>query len=198
MNTGMNTGYSVKASADKLGITPRTLRRWIKAGDGVGAWQEKTKHGDAWRIPADALDQLRNRCAHDVETVPTIERESAEVQPFEDTAPPANETGVQLAPLDGAGAMLALIEAVQASTTAAADREREASARETEAWRRTIDDQADTVAHLRQMLELAEQALADERFAHADTRREVSLLRTMLGTRTRPTVPLRVVEGGER
>ncbi len=82
--------------------------------------------------------------------------------------------------------VLELLHAMQRATGEAATRERQAGATVADALRGTIDDQADTIAHLRAMLE-------DERETHAATRREVEKLRGTLGTRTRSTVPLRVL-----
>lgn len=187
--------YSVAAVADTLGITPRTLRRWIAAGDVPGAEQVQGRRGPAWRVPAAAIDQLRNRCARDAEPLPVVER-APEVRPVElDDAPVSQPAEQQLAIADSS-ALLGLIEAVQASATVAAERERQASERVSAAWQRTIDDQGDTIAHLRAQLEQAADALQAEREAHALTRGELAQAREWLGLRTRPTVPLRVVEGG--
>lgn len=184
-------GYSVRATADTLGITPRTLRRWIAAGEVAGAWQEPGKRGPVWRVPQSAMSELRNRVARDAEPIPVIEPIPV-AEPVDPVVVPPDQEQQLKAPqqLAAPRGAVSIIEAMTAATTAAADRERAL-------LERAIDDQSDTIAHLRALLERADAQLAAEREAHAATRRELSQVRELLGLRTRPTVPLRVIHGGD-
>lgn len=205
--------YSVKACADVLGLAPRTLRRWLAAGDVPGAHQVDGKHGAAWRIPADALDALRNRVAVDVDPIPVVELggqgdHQARAEHTGTTTGDAHGHDLHLQRLGGQvdhyGKAVALLAAVQAATSEAVERERTAARAVADAMQRTIDDQARTiadqaasVASLYQLVDGAQAMLRDERQAHAHTRGELGQLRGQLGLRTRTTVPLRVIDGGE-
>lgn len=171
---------------------PRTIRRHLSGGDIPGAEKVQGPHGETWTVGDDGLSVLRNKLAKTLEPLPTVEPVRVATVQADDSSDNArnDDSGTQLdvQQLGANGAtLLALVEAVQASASAAAERERTASARESAAWQRTIDDQGDTIAHLRQLLESTDAALQLERA-------EVARLRAMLGLRTRATVPLRVVE----
>ncbi|MCY0880302.1 MAG: helix-turn-helix domain-containing protein [Firmicutes bacterium] len=49
-----NPTLSIHEAAQHLGVSDKTLRRWIKAGK-LPAFQEEGPYGPMWRIPATAL-----------------------------------------------------------------------------------------------------------------------------------------------
>ena len=202
--------YSVKATADALDIHPRTLRRWIAAGQVKGAYQVKGKVGPVWRIPADALDALRDRVARDVEPIPPIDPVRCD-----DHSDATDSDARELAPSDSFAQAVALLDRVQAMSDKAAElateRERKAAGEVADALRQTIADQGNAIETLQRtvtaqegqintlqgLVSAAHDSLREERQAHDATRRERNQLRLKLGLRTRPTTPLRIIEGGE-
>ena len=139
--------YSVKSAADALGIAPRTLRRWITAGEVEGAEQVNTRNGPAWRIPRAALEQLRNRTARDVEAVPVIDLEQDRTDQADKTSS-SSTTGAELAT---AGATATGIPWVDVRAMLEATEQRAAAERDH--WQRLADSQTGIIAGLRNDLE---------------------------------------------
>lgn len=58
----MKAMYTIRQAADLLGVQPKVLRRCAAEGQLPGATSGQGKHGGAtWRIPAEALDEWRKR-----------------------------------------------------------------------------------------------------------------------------------------
>jgi hypothetical protein len=102
--------HTLKAAAHLVGIHPRTLRRWIKAGR-CEASKVSGKHGEAWAFDRGQLDALRTAAARDVESV------IPDIEPVHQA--PDDTPGSELSTFDG-GALLAQLGTLLDSQRAAA------------------------------------------------------------------------------
>lgn len=198
----MLRSYSVKAAAAALGVEPRTVRRWIAAGQVEGAHQVQTPTGPAWTVPLAAVEALRSKVARTVEPVPQLEDPPVQVehspgsagQPAQLEGQAAKPEGVALAvQLDSQagqlGAALVELATQQAAAIAAQARQVEAARDDSLWWRCEALD-------LRQQLDQVRAQLAAAQL-------EAAQLRAVVEHHQRPTVPLahlraqlRAVEGG--
>lgn len=186
----MLQSYTVKATAAALGVDPRTVRRWITAGQAPGALQVQTSTGPAWMLPLATVEALRSKVARVVELVPQVEpvHSSPQVE-----ALPAPLTVHQLDSQAGQlGAVLGTLRAAldsQATTIAGQLGQVEAAREDALWWRCEALDARQQLDQVRAQLAAAQVELAQ--------------LRAIVGHHSRATVPLgqlraqlRVVEAG--
>jgi excisionase family DNA binding protein len=200
--------FTVDQAASAVGCNPRTIRRHLAAGQLPGAYQQRTAHGQAWRIPSEALDKLRAHLALDVVPGAVELAEPEPVQPLEHQAPPA---GQQLAPVQlehqAAGwiAGLDAVRAVLASQGAAVEAMRGALDRaqdDSTWWRCEALDARQQLEAARVELDQARQQLAAVQLEAAELRQQLATIEARAGRATVPLAQLRAqlraVEGGAR
>ncbi len=188
----MLQSYTVKATATALGVDPRTVRRWIAAGQAPGAQQVQTVTGPAWMLPLATVEALRSKVARLVEPVPQVEpvhrSPQVEAQQVQQPAPLAvHQLDTQAGQL---GAMLGTLRAAldsQAATIAGQLGLLEAARDDALWWRCEALDARQQLDQVRAQLAAAQVELAQ--------------LRAVVERHTRPTVTLgelrqlRAVEG---
>ena len=155
--------HTLKAAAHLVGIHPRTLRRWIKAGR-VEASKVAGRHGEAWTFDREQLDALRNAAARDADLA-SVENEHAH-QALDDKTP-----GADLAPFDSGALLNQLGALLDTQRNAAIDAERRAVAGELNALRAQV-------AEMRARLERAEGEARKARVTIAELRDAVKLATT--------------------
>ena len=186
----MLQSYTVKATAAALGVDPRTVRRWITAGQAPGAQQVQTATGPAWMLPLATVEALRSKVARVVELVPQVEPVHRSPQLEAQPAPLAvHQLDSQAGQL---GAVLTTLRAAldsQATTIAGQLGQVEAAREDALWWRCEALDARQQLDQVRAQLAAAQVELAQ--------------LRAVVGHHTRATVPLgqlraqlRVVEAG--
>lgn len=178
--------YTAAQVARALSVNPRSVRRWIAAGQVPGARQVDSAAGSTWYVPASSLDQLRSRVAHAAQVV-------APVLPV--AAPPVDvPDGSQLAQVpasaDSSGGDV--VRALLAHHGAALDALRDQLAHQRDDalwWRCEALDAQQQLAQVRQQLDAAQLDLAQ--------------LRAVVAHHQRETVPvgqlrqqLRAIDGG--
>lgn len=170
----MLSTYSVKAAAHALGVDPRTVRRWITAGQAPGAQQVQTPTGPAWTLPLATVEALRSKVARVVELVPQIEPvHRAQVEAHLALPPPAPAQG----PTD-TGALAAVRVALESqAATIAGQLAQLDAARDDALWWRC------EAIGLREQLDQARAELAAAQVELVHLRRIVEL-------HHRPTIPL--------
>ena len=203
--------YSVKATAAALGVEPRTVRRWIAAGQVEGAQQVQTPTGPAWTVPLAAVEALRSRVARTVEPMPQLADPPVQVEHSPGFAGPphaAKPEGVALAvQLDSQagqlGAALVALASQQAAAIAAQARQVEAARDDSLWWRCEALDLRQQLDQVRAQLAAAQVEAAQLRAQLAQVEGQAAQLRAVVEHHQRPTVPLahlraqlRAVEGG--
>ena len=211
----MVRSYSVKATAAALGVEPRTVRRWIAAGQVEGAQQVQTPTGPAWTVPLAAVEALRSRVARTVEPVPQLADPPVQVEHSPGFAGPPQVEGhapkpegvalaVQLDSQAGQlGAALVALASQQAAAIAAQARQVEAARDDSLWWRCEALDLRQQLEQARAKLEAANLEAVQLRAQLAQVEGQAAQLRAVVERHQRPTVPiahlraqLRAVEGG--
>lgn len=190
--------YSVKATAAALGVEPRTVRRWIAAGQVEGAQQVQTPTGPAWTVPLAAVEALRSKVARTVEPVPQLADPPVQVEHSPGFAGPsqaAQPEGVALAvQLDSQagqlGAALVALASQQAAAIAAQARQVEAARDDSLWWRCEALDLRQQLEQARAQLAAAQVEAAQLRAQLAQVEGQAAQLRAVVERHQRPTVPL--------
>ncbi len=139
--------YTMRQAADLLGVQPKLLRRCAAEGQLPGATSVQGKHGSAtWRIPAEALEQWRSRELAKAEAklelqtplvAPRLRSEAEILATYSKSSAPV----AQLAQRDHLVPMGVVVELLHAE------------AEHRRAAQRIAEEQAATIAVLRQAME---------------------------------------------
>lgn len=174
----MKKNNTIEEAAQAVGCNPRTVRRHLAAGRLPGAFQQRTATGLAWRIPAAALDQLREHLAPQA-TLCEIETAPPAATPPEQPVAIASHQPTQGADALGSFAAVQVLRVAlesQATTIAGQLAALEAAREDALWWRCEALELRETVDRLKGQL--------------ATATAELDQLRKRLQVHDRPTMPL--------
>lgn len=181
--------YTVDQAAEAAGCNPRTIRRHLAAGRLPGAYQHRTAHGHAWRIPPAAVEALRSHLALEV-TAGAVEHSPGFAGPVQVEGQAAQPEGVALAvQLDSQAALVALASQ-QAAAIAAQARQVEAARDDSLWWRCEALDLRQQLDQARAQAIAAQVEAAQLRAQLAQVEGQAAQLRAVVEHHQRPTVPI--------
>lgn len=161
--------YSIRQAAELLGVQPKVLRRCAAEGQLPGATAAPGKHGSpTWRIPAEALDAWRAREADKADTLAELQtplvaprlRSEAEILATYSKSPLPLPLPTQRDHLVPMGVVVELLQS-EAEHRRAAQRIAEEQAATIAVLRQAMEAERDEVLRLRFELEEVRQTLQE-------------------------------------